>query len=51
MPGERKKSRHKSGSKRRIDIMNIIEFFDPINKKKALSKKTMSNKKKDKGST
>ncbi|CDW90123.1 UNKNOWN [Stylonychia lemnae] len=47
---DRKKSRHRS-SKRKIDLSNIIEYFDPIQKKKALSKKTMSNKKKDKGST
>eukprot|EP00347_Sterkiella_histriomuscorum_P002760 403366908 len=48
---DRKKSRHKSGSRKRIDIMQIVEFFDPIKNKKTLSKKTKSFKIKDKGST
>ena len=36
---------------KKIDLSTVIEFFDPIVKKKALSKKKMSVKKKDKGST
>ncbi len=41
----------KKQSTKKIDLNTIIEFFDPIVKKKALSKKKMSVKIKDKGST
>lgn len=35
----------------KVDLSQIIEFFDPIRKKKALSKKNKTGKIKDKGST
>ncbi len=45
-------TRSKSKSKNKQDLNNIIEFFDPIKKKKGtLRKKNMRGKIKDKGST
>ena len=44
-------SKGRSTRKQKLDLNNIIEFFDPIKKKKGLSKKKYKGKIKDKGST
>ena len=44
-------SKNKSTRKQKIDLNSIIEFFDPIKKKKGLSKKKYKGKIKEKGST
>ena len=47
----RSKTFRRSAKKNKIDLNQVVEFFDPIRKKKALSKKYRSTKIKDKGST
>ncbi|CDW71712.1 UNKNOWN [Stylonychia lemnae] len=49
---QRQKTTRKSVKRQKIDISSIVEFFDPIRKKKGpLSKKNKTGRIKDKGST
>eukprot|EP00347_Sterkiella_histriomuscorum_P012808 403367150 len=49
---ERQKTTRRSQKKLKFDMSQLVEFFDPIRKKKGpLSKNKISNKIKDKGST